>query len=103
MNQFFIAKLYLLPPPRGAPHTKKKKKKKPRGEALEGGGGGGGGGHRVELGNKKLTETDKFSREFFSIVATLNQNGLVDLATVDKLGSSLADRIKNTLQRKMFT
>ncbi|HBA45601.1 hypothetical protein A2W67_00765 [Candidatus Nomurabacteria bacterium RIFCSPLOWO2_02_40_28] len=61
------------------------------------------GGQQVELGNEKLTETDKFSREFFSIVATLNQNGLVDLATVDKLGSSLADRIKNTLQRKMFS
>lgn len=51
---------------------------------------------------ENLTETDKFSREFFSTIATLNQNGAMDQATVDKLSSSLAEKIKNSPPRKIF-
>ena len=51
---------------------------------------------------ENLTETDQFSREFFATVATLNQNGVMDQATADQLGSSLAEKIKNAPQRKVF-
>ena len=50
----------------------------------------------------ELTETDKFSREFFSTVTTLNQSGVIDQATMDKLGESLAEKIKNSAPRKIF-
>ncbi len=52
--------------------------------------------------DESLTETDKFSREFFATVATLNQNGAMDQATADKLGASLAERIQNSAPRKIF-
>ena len=51
---------------------------------------------------ENLTETDKFSREFFATVATLNQNGQMDQATIDKLSSSLAEHIQNSPPRKVF-
>jgi hypothetical protein len=54
-------------------------------------------------GTQNLTQTDKFSRELFSTVAALNQNGNVDQATVDQIGNSLADNIKNSPQRKIYT
>lgn len=50
-----------------------------------------------------LTETDKFSREFFSTVATLNQAGPMDQETIDKLGISLAERIQNSTPKKVYT
>lgn len=49
-----------------------------------------------------LTETDKFSREFFATVAVLNQNGQMDQETVEKLADSLEENIKNSGQRKIF-
>ena len=49
-----------------------------------------------------LTQTDKFSREFLATVSTLNQNGTLDDATVEKLSSSLAENIKNSAPRKVF-
>lgn len=52
---------------------------------------------------ENLTETDKFSREFFSTVVSLNQAGAIDTATVDKLGSTLADGVLNSAPRKVFT
>ena len=51
---------------------------------------------------ENLTQTDKFSREFFSTVATLNQAGGIDDATVEKLSSSLSDQIKNSAPKKVF-
>ncbi len=51
---------------------------------------------------KNLTETDKFSREFFATVATLNQNGQIDQATVNKLSESLANNIQNSPPKKVF-
>jgi len=52
---------------------------------------------------ENLTETDKFAREFFSTVGALNQSGTMDQATVDKLSGSLAEHIKNSTPRKIFT
>ena len=52
---------------------------------------------------ENLTETDKFAREFFSTVNALNQSGTMDQATVDKLSGSLAEHIKNSTPRKIFT
>lgn len=50
-----------------------------------------------------LTETDKFSRELFSTVATLNQTGGLDQSSVDKLSDSLAEQIQNSTQKKVFS
>ncbi len=62
----------------------------------------GGEGNTSTGETETLTETDKFSREFFSTVATLNQAGEMDQATINKLGESLAEHIKNTPTRKVF-
>ncbi len=56
----------------------------------------------VAIDEENLTKTDKFSRELFSTVATLNQTGELDQTTVDKLTTSLSDQIKNNTQRKVF-
>lgn len=49
-----------------------------------------------------LTETDKFSRELFSTVATLTQAGPVDQDTIDKLGETLSDKLQTPVIRKVF-
>ncbi len=49
-----------------------------------------------------LTQTDKFSRELFSTVATLTQSGPIDQETVDKLGETLAGQLQNVPIRKVF-
>ncbi len=54
-------------------------------------------------GEEKLTETDKFSRELFATMATVNQNGIVDQTTIDTLSTSLAEKIKNPIVRKVFS
>jgi len=54
------------------------------------------------LASEKLTQTDQFSRELFATIATLNQNGQMDQATIDKLSSSLAEHIKNSAPRKVY-
>ena len=51
---------------------------------------------------ENLTQTDKFSRELFSTVASLNQSGTMDQAIADQIGNSLADRIKNSVSRKIY-
>ena len=56
-----------------------------------------------ERDSENLTETDKLSRELFSTIATLNQAGDIDQATVDKLSSSFAERIQNSAPRKVFS
>lgn len=54
--------------------------------------------------NSKLTQTDQFSRDLFATVAAATQDGQpLDQATIDQISSSLADHIKNTPQRKLFT
>ncbi len=52
---------------------------------------------------ENTTATDKFSQELFSTIATLSQDGQIDQTTADKLSSSLAEQIKNSGQRKVFT
>lgn len=53
--------------------------------------------------SKSLTETDQLSREIFSTVATLNQTGIVDQETIDKLSESLANKIQEpSTNRKVF-
>ncbi len=52
---------------------------------------------------ENITQTDQFSRDLFATVVMLNQNGEVDQATVDKLGSSLAENIQNSAPQKIFS
>jgi hypothetical protein len=52
---------------------------------------------------KNLTETDKFSRELFSAIASLTQTGTLDQATADKIGASLSEKIQNPAQKKVYT
>lgn len=49
-----------------------------------------------------LTTTDKFSRELFSTIVALNQNGAIDQATIDALSTSLNEQIQNSTPRKVF-
>ncbi|OGI68083.1 hypothetical protein A2738_02765 [Candidatus Nomurabacteria bacterium RIFCSPHIGHO2_01_FULL_42_15] len=51
---------------------------------------------------ENLTQTDKFSRELFAIVAATSQNGVIDQTTIDTLGSSLAEKIQNSVPRKIY-
>lgn len=51
---------------------------------------------------ENLTETDKFARELFATITSLNQNGAMDQATADKISSSLAEKIKNSPAKKVF-
>lgn len=53
-------------------------------------------------GTQNLTQTDKFSQELFSTVASLSQNGTLDQAAVEQITSSLADHVKNTPPRKIY-
>ncbi len=49
-----------------------------------------------------LTETEKFSQQLFSTVASLNQNGVMNQSMVDQITSSLSEQIKNTVTRRVF-
>ncbi len=49
-----------------------------------------------------LTETDKFSRELFSTIATLNQTGEVTQGTIDTLSNSILEKIQNSPTQKVF-
>lgn len=49
-----------------------------------------------------LNKTDQFSRELFSTVTALSQGGPVDPATLQELGASLAEKIRNTPAQKVF-
>ena len=51
---------------------------------------------------ENLTQTDKFSRELFATVAALNQAGQMDQNTIDTLGASLSEKIKNPTIRKVY-
>lgn len=52
---------------------------------------------------ENLTETDKFSREFFSTIVALNQNGVMDQTTADQISTSLAKKMESSYPRKIFT
>jgi hypothetical protein len=66
-------------------------------EALSGTEGGN------SINNENLTQTDKLSRELFSTVTALSQNGEIDQTTVEKLSNSIAEKIKNPIILKVFT
>lgn len=51
---------------------------------------------------ENLTETDKFSRELFATVAALNQAGEVDQNTIDKLTTSLSEKMGDLPVKKVF-
>lgn len=51
---------------------------------------------------ENLTETDKFSRELFSTTAALSQNGAMDRTTAENISGSLAEKIKNSVPRKVY-
>lgn len=52
---------------------------------------------------ENLTETEKFSRELFSTIVTLNQTGNIDQVTIDALSTSLSERINNPVYKRVFT
>ncbi|MCX6752575.1 MAG: thrombospondin type 3 repeat-containing protein [Candidatus Nomurabacteria bacterium] len=54
-------------------------------------------------GVEKLTQTEQFSRELFATVAAASQNGTMDQATIETLSASLASKIQNPPQRKVFS
>ncbi|OGI45825.1 hypothetical protein A2121_00690 [Candidatus Nomurabacteria bacterium GWB1_40_6] len=56
----------------------------------------------VENYSENLTETEKFSREFFSTAAALSQSGVTDQETMDQIGVALAEKIQNSSPRKIF-
>lgn len=49
-----------------------------------------------------LTETEKFSRELFSTIASLSQSGTLDQTTVDEMSASLAEQLKSSPVEKVF-
>lgn len=51
---------------------------------------------------ENLTETDRFSRELFATIAAANQNGTMDQAAIEALSTTLAEKIKNPIARKVF-
>ncbi len=51
---------------------------------------------------ENLTQTDKFARELFATVTATTQSGSLDQTTADQISASLADKIRNTPQRKVF-
>jgi len=60
-------------------------------------------GGLASAGTENLTQTEKFSRELFTTVAALNQNGQVNQETIDALSNSLSEKIENSTQRKIYT
>lgn len=48
---------------------------------------------------ENLTETDKFSRELFSTIATLNQIGNIDQDAIDNISNSLAQQIQSSAKQ----
>lgn len=54
------------------------------------------------VGDENLTETDKFSRELFSTIASLSQTGTIDEEAAEKITASLAEKIKNPVQKKTY-
>lgn len=52
--------------------------------------------------DKNLTETEKFSREFFATAAALSQTGAMDDEAVEKLNTSLLEKIQSPEVRKTY-
>lgn len=52
---------------------------------------------------ENLTETDKFSRELFSIIASLNQSEMMDAESAEIIAQSLVEKIQNSERSRIFT
>jgi hypothetical protein len=52
---------------------------------------------------ENLTETDKFSRELFSTIASLSQSGAMDEATAEQPSNDLMEKMRNSAPAKVFT
>jgi hypothetical protein len=55
--------------------------------------------------NKKeenMTETEKFARDLFATSAALSQAGLLNQKSIDKIGASIHEQIKNPVIRKVY-
>lgn len=52
---------------------------------------------------ENLTETDKFSRELFSTIASLSQNGSMDQVTAEQISAALTEKMKNSTPQRTFT
>lgn len=57
---------------------------------------------RTGTPEENLTETDKFSRELFSTMATMTQAGPVDDSTIAKLSDTLSQKIQTPVVRKVY-
>ena len=57
----------------------------------------------IENYSENLTETEKFSREFFATAAALSQSGVTDQETMDQVGIALAEKMKDSSPEKVFT
>ncbi len=60
-------------------------------------------GSSVNAESPKLTETEKFSDQFFTTVAALTQSGSLDEATIEQVSTMLAGNLQNTEARKIYT
>lgn len=60
-------------------------------------------GENATVSDENLTETDKFSRELFSTIASLSQTGTVSEEAAEKISSSLAEKIQSSIQKKIYT
>jgi hypothetical protein len=53
-------------------------------------------------GDENLTETEKFSRELFSTITALSQQGEIDENTIEQITASLSEKMQNFSYRKVF-
>lgn len=53
-------------------------------------------------GDENLTKTEQFSRELFATIAAASQGGTMDPASIEAITTSLAEKIKNPIQRKTY-
>lgn len=58
---------------------------------------------KANLEEKNLTATEKFSRELFATIVAASQNGALNEAAIDRLTSSLAEKVQDTPPRKVFS
>lgn len=57
----------------------------------------------VSAESPKLTETDKFSDQFFTTVVALTQSGSLDDTTIEQVSTSLAENLQESIPNKIYT
>ena len=58
---------------------------------------------KINSDTENLTATERFSRELFATIVSASQNGAVNEASIEKLTSSLAEKVQNSPPRKVFS